>query len=93
MENSKNMTERELLTDLLHTEKDMAKTYAGNCTESSSPELRRILIRNMTECSEDQITVFEEMRSRNMYNPKTAEQQEIMTAKQNMQNLKDETWC
>ena len=63
MENSKNMTERELLTDLLHTEKDMAKTYAGNCTESSSPELRRILIRNMTECSEDQFTEFNRFKN------------------------------
>ena len=85
-------SERELLTDLLHTEKELTKNYAGNCTEASCPELRRMLLRHMTECSEDQFGVFEQMRQRNMYNPKDAQQQEVQDAKQKMQNLKDETW-
>ncbi|MCR5809310.1 MAG: spore coat protein [Clostridiales bacterium] len=92
MNGSENLNERELLTDLLHTEKELTKNYAGGCTEASCPELRRILIRNMTECSEDQFSVFEEMRRRNMYNPKDAQSQEVQTAKQAMQNLRDETW-
>ncbi len=90
--NEQSLSERELLTDLLHTEKDMMKTYAGNCTEASSPELRQILMRNMTECSNDQYTVFDEMRKRSMYNTKNAPQQELQTAKQTMQELKNETW-
>lgn len=85
-------SERELLSDLLHTEKELTKNYAGNCTEASCPELRSMLLRNMTECSEDQYGVFEQMRQRNMYNPKDAQQQEVQSAKQKMQDLKDETW-
>jgi len=92
MNNTQDLTERELLTDLLHTEKDMAKTYAGSVTESASQELRKLLIRNMTECAEDQLCVFEEMNRRNMYPTKQAQQQEVMTAKQNMQQLQSETW-
>ena len=92
MNNTQNLTERELLTDLLHTEKDMAKTYAGSVTESASPQLRKLLIRNMTECAEDQLCVFEEMSKRNMYPTKQARQQEVQTAKQNMQQLQSETW-
>lgn len=92
MNYKQDLTERELLTDLLHTEKDMTKTYAGSVTESASPALRKLLIRNMTECAEDQLCVFEEMNRRNMYPTKQAQQQEIQTAKQNMQNLSDETW-
>ena len=92
MNNTQNLTERELLTDLLHTEKDMAKTYAGSVTESASPQLRKLLIRNMTECAEDQLCVFEEMNKRNMYPTKQAQQQEVQTAKQNMQQLQSETW-
>ena len=92
MNSEQNLTERELLTDLLHTEKDMAKTYAGNCTEAASPQLRQLLIRHMTECADDQLCVFNEMRSRNMYETKPAPQQEVQTARQNMQNLQDETW-
>lgn len=86
------MTEKELLQDLLHTEKDMAKTYADNCTESSSPELRQMLIRHMTECADDQLKVFDEMHKRNMYPTKLAQQQEVQQAKQSMQTLKNETW-
>ena len=92
MNNTQDLTERELLTDLLHTEKDMAKTYAGSVTESASQELRKLLIRNMTECAEDQLCIFEEMNKRNMYPTKQAQQQEVMTAKQNMQQLQSETW-
>lgn len=90
--NEQNLTERELLTDLLHTEKDMAKTYAGSVTESASPKLRQLLIRHMTECAEDQLCVFNEMQSRNMYPTKPAQQQDIQTAKQAMQQLQSETW-
>ena len=90
--NDTNMTERELLTDLLHTEKDMAKTFAGSITESASRELREILTRHMSECAEDQFCVFNEMQKRNLYPTKPAQQQEIQSAKQNMQNLQDEVW-
>ena len=90
--NELNMTERELLTDLLHTEKDMAKTYAGSITECSSPKLRQLLTRHMTECAEDQLCVFNEMQSRNMYKTKPAEPQDVNEAKQNMQQLQNETW-
>ncbi|MBO4847882.1 MAG: spore coat protein [Clostridia bacterium] len=92
MKSNENMSERELLTDLLHTEKDMVKTYAGNCTESASPELRRLLTRHMSECADDQLCVFEEMQSRSMYETKQAQQQEIESAKQNMTKLQNETW-
>ena len=90
--NDQSMTERELLTDLLHTEKDMAKNYAGNITESASRELREILTRHMSECANDQFCIFNEMQSRNLYPTKQAQQQEVQTAKQNMQNLQDEVW-
>ena len=89
---SDTMNERELLTDLLHTEKSMTKTYAANCTETTSPELRQMLIRHMTECSQDQLAVFDEMHKRSMYPTKIAQQQEVSSAKQSMQDLKNETW-
>ena len=90
--NNQNMTERELLTDLLHTEKDMAKDYAGNITESASPALRQLLTRHMSECANDQLCVFEAMQQRNMYPTKQAQQQEVQNAKQAMQQLQSETW-
>lgn len=90
--NNDSLNERELLTDLLHTEKSMLKTYADNCTEVSGPELRQLLIRHMTECSQDQLAVFDQMHMRNLYPTKIAPGQEVASAKQNMQQLKSETW-
>ena len=46
----------------------------------------------MSECAEDQLCVFREMQSRGLYPTKQAQQQEISTAKQNMQDLQNETW-
>lgn len=56
------MSEQELLTDLLHSERDAVKQYASNCTESGCENLRSLLINCMTECSEDQLAVFEQMK-------------------------------
>ena len=89
--NTQNMTEKEILTDLLNEEKSLIKEYAGNVVESSQPSLRQLLISCMSECSADQYTVFDQMRSRNMYTTKQAPTQEVQTAKQDMQTLKRQT--
>lgn len=89
--NTQNMTEKEILTDLLNEEKSLIKEYAGNVVESRQPSLRELLISCMSECSADQYTVFDQMRSRNMYPTKQAPTQEVQTAKQDMQTLKQQT--
>lgn len=85
------MNEQEKLSDILSMEKQMVKDYAGNVTESSCPNLRRLLLANMTECSQDQYCVFDQMRSRNMYATKQAQQSDVQTAKQSMDQLKQQT--
>ena len=60
------MSEQELLTDLLNSEKSLVKDYIGNYTETACPKLRTLLLNCMTECSEDQFSVFEQMQQRNM---------------------------
>lgn len=91
MNQNANMTEKELLTDLLNTEKQLIKDYASNTTESACPNLRRVLLGNMTECSQDQYQIFEQMRQRNLYKVKDAQDQDVTTAKQNMQTLKQQS--
>lgn len=85
------MNEQELLTDLLSQEKTLIKDYAGDITESSAQELRQLLISNMTECSEDQLCIFRQMQQRNFYKTKDAPDDEVNTAKQEMQTLKQQT--
>ena len=89
--NTQNMTEKEILTDLLNEEKSLIKEYAGNIVEAAQPSLRQVLINCMSECSNDQYTVFDQMRTRNMYQTKQAPEQEVQTVKQNMQTLKQQT--
>jgi len=91
MNQNANMTEKELLTDLLNTEKQLIKEYASNTTESACPNLRQVLIDNMIECSQDQYQIFEQMRQRNMYKVKDAPDQEVAAAKQNLQTLKQQS--
>ena len=89
--NNSSMTEQELLTDLLHSERAAVKQYAENCTESGCMNLRNLLINCMSEVSEDQFAVFEQMKQRNLYKTTPAQQQEIQTAKQDMTKLQQQT--
>ena len=75
-----NMTEQELLTDFLSQEKQLVKDYAGDVTEASCENLRQLLLRNLTECSSDQLAVFEQMKQRNMYQTKDAPDNEVQSA-------------
>lgn len=90
--NNSSMTEQEMLTDLLHSERAAVKQYAENCTESGCMNLRSLLINCMSEVSEDQFAVFEQMKQRNLYKTTPAQQQEIQTAKQDMTQLQQQTW-
>ena len=89
--NTPNMSEKELLLDLLNEEKALIKEYASDVTESSCPSLRQVRINTLTECSTDQFVVFDQMRARNMYKTTDAPQSEVQTLKQETQTLKQQT--
>ncbi len=91
MQQNAPMTEQEILADLLTQEKQCVKDYAGNITEASCKNLRQLLLSNLTECSTDQLAVFEQMKSRNFYKTKDAPDNDVQTAKQDMQTLKQQT--
>lgn len=91
MQQNAPMTEQEILSDLLTQEKQCVKDYAGNITESSCKNLRQLLLSNLTECSTDQLAVFEQMKSRNFYKTKDAPDNDVQTTKQEMQTLKQQT--
>jgi len=86
-----NLTEQEILTDFISQEKQLVHYYASDVTESSCPNLRQLLIRHLTECSEDQYNVFEEMKRKQFYKPKDAPDYDVQTAKQTMQQLRQST--
>lgn len=89
--NGASLSEQELLADLLNQEKRLVKDYAGNITEASNVTLRRLMTSNMTECSQDQFSIFDQMSQRNMYTTKPAQKQQIKTAVQNVDKLRKQT--
>ena len=88
MTNNPNMSEKELLTDLLNEEKNLLKEYATSMTESSCANLRQILQTHLMECGQDQFHVFQQMQQRNMYQIPKASKQEVQQAQQKSDTLK-----
>lgn len=92
MQQNSSMTEQELLTDLLHSERALIKEYASNCSEAGCMDLRSLLINCMSEVSNDQFAVFDQMRRRDLYKTKPAKGQDVQTAISEMNSLESRTW-
>lgn len=82
------LTEKELLNDLLMTEKQLIGAYTNGITESSCPNMRQVFSTNLMECATDQFTVFDNMQKKGYYQIKDAADNDVQTAKQHMSGLK-----
>jgi spore coat protein CotF len=76
-----NMTEKDMLSDMLVLEKSIVKTYGSYLVETSCEKLRNVLNKNMKDSAGDQFQVFNSMTTRNYYPVKEAPAQEIQQAK------------
>ncbi|MGI5850121.1 MAG: spore coat protein, partial [Christensenellales bacterium] len=70
MQNQPGMSEQDLLNDLLNQEKQIMSSYATYIQEASCPNLRKILINQFNQASQDQYQVFDQMRQKGYYQPK-----------------------
>lgn len=61
MENEIFLTDQDRMQDLLGCEKHLINAYSVFLPETTDCELRRIYTDNMTECAQDQLSVFEAM--------------------------------
>lgn len=84
------MGEKEILFDILNTEKEIIKTYSTAVTESSCPNMRQVLMNNFKQCTEDQFNVYNTMRSKGYYQGKDAQDQDVQQAKQKYQQLQSQ---
>jgi spore coat protein F len=82
--------EKEILNDLLNTEKQIIGTYSTAVTESSCANMRQLLLRNITQCSDDQFSVFNAMLSKGYYQAKDATDQDVQQAKQKFQQMQSQ---
>ena len=85
-----NLSEQDLLNDLLNQEKQMVTSYATFLTEASCHNLRKLLSSQLTQTSHDQYQVFEQMRDKGYYQGKDASDQEVQQVKSNFKAMQSE---
>ncbi len=86
-----NMTEKELLTDLLNQEKQMMSLYASGIQEASCKNLRKILGSQFSQTSQDQYELFDQMREKGYYQTQDAASQHVQQVKNTYKNMITET--
>lgn len=84
------MNEKELMNDLLNTEKEIAKLYTTAITESSCPNMRQVLTQNMQQTCTDQYNLFDQMRTKGYYQTKDAQADEVQQAKQKFTTMRNQ---
>lgn len=77
------LSEKDLMQDLLATEKQVISAYSTGITESSCPNLRNTLIDNFKNDQNIQYKIFDAMKQKGWYPTKDAPDNEV-------QQLKDE---
>jgi len=87
MANQQQLTEQEILNDMLLQEKHMSSAYTTYVTEASCPNLRNLLTQNLTDIFNEQYQVFDTMRQKGMYQVKDAQTNEVQQAKQQFQQM------
>ncbi len=85
-----NLSEKDLLDDLLNQEKQLMSTYSTFLAEASCPNLRRVLSGHFTQTAEDQYEVFDHMRKKGYYQVKDAPDNEVQQTKQKFEQIKTE---
>lgn len=88
--NQPNLSEKDLLNDLLNQEKQLISTYSTYISEASCTNLRRVLQNQFTQTTEDQFEVFDHMRKKGYYQTKDAPDNEVQQTKQKFEQLKTE---
>ncbi len=84
--NNGQMQEKEILNDVLASEKAVTGAYNTFANECATPNVRDEFMRILTEEHQIQADVFDEMKKRGWYPTPAAEQQKIQQAKQKFQN-------
>lgn len=84
------LSEKEMLTDILNNEKHIINTYTSAISESSCQNLRQVLLTQFTQLTEDQYNVFKEMNTRGYYPTKDAQDADVEKAKQDAKTMSTE---
>lgn len=89
MNTQANLSEKDLLNDLLNQEKQLVNSYATFITEASCPNLRQVLTTQLGETATQQYQIFDQMRQKGYYQTKDAPSNEVMQTKQKFAQMKN----
>ncbi len=84
------LTEKDLMHDLLATEKQVITAYSTGITETSCPNLRNTLVNNFKNAQDTQYKVFDVMRQKGWYATKDAPDADVQKAKTDVTNMANE---
>jgi spore coat protein F len=90
MTHQASFSEKELMNDLLMSEKQLSSAYTVGITESSCPNLRNVLTQCGQNVFQNQESIFQSMTQRGWYNVKQAPSQDVQTAKDQYNQMKNQ---
>lgn len=88
--NHPTFSEKDLMNDLLTSEKQVISAYNTGITEASCPNLRQHLTKCLTDTQEIQYQIFNAMKQRGWYETKPAPSQDVQNAKTKYNQMKSE---
>ena len=83
-----NLTEQDLMEDLLTSEKYLIGSYSTFIPEAVCPQLKHVLTDNFNGCVLNQPEIFDKMNQLGWYAAKDAPKPEVEAARQKYQQMK-----
>lgn len=84
------LNEKDSLQDLIIQEKEILKLYGTFISEGSGAEIRKIMHDNFTATAADQFKIYDNMKKRKYYQPKSAKPEDITEAKKTFSKMENE---
>lgn len=81
------MNEKEMMEDLLATEKQVISAYSTGITETSCKNLRNTLVTNFKNVQDVQFKVFDSMKQKGWYSTKDAPDNDVTQLKNESNQL------
>ncbi|MFL0267303.1 spore coat protein [Candidatus Clostridium radicumherbarum] len=84
------LSEKDLMHDLLATEKQVVSAYSTGITESSCENLRNTLVNNFRNVQDTQYKVFDAMKQKGWYTTKDAPDADVQKLKTDVTAMANE---
>jgi spore coat protein F len=81
------MNEKEMMEDLLATEKQVISAYSTGITETSCKNLRNTLVNNFKNVQDIQFRVFDSLKQKGWYSTKDAPDNDVTQVKNDTNQL------